>query len=73
MPKIIFVCGNDGFGKTTYVHKLVSEYRKKKSNALRKHYYSNPVRSFLRGFVTVNKVKTNKDSNNKVNKSIAPK
>lgn len=68
---LIFVCGNDGSGKSTYMNELNLEFCETNREIYLRHYYENPLRKISRYFI---KPKINKrekkvspdNSNNKV-------
>jgi hypothetical protein len=51
MTKTVYVTGNDGAGKSTYASLYVAHASKSGLRAVKRHYYSNIVRSFLRSII----------------------
>ena len=48
---LIFVCGNDGSGKSTYINQLYLSYSETNRHIDLRHYYDNPLRKIARYFI----------------------
>jgi len=73
--RLIFVCGNDGSGKSTYMNHLYLRYSETNREIDLRHYYNNPLRKIARYFIkpSVNKKESKvqfNDSNKKSNNFI---
>lgn len=49
--RLIFVCGNDGSGKSTYMNQLYLRYTETNRVIDLRHYYDNPLRKIARYFI----------------------
>ena len=49
--RLIFVCGNDGSGKSTYMNQLYLRYSESNREIDLRHYYDNPLRKIARYFI----------------------
>ena len=49
--RLIFVCGNDGSGKSTYMNQLYLGYSETNRVIDLRHYYDNPLRKIARYFI----------------------
>ena len=49
--RLIFVCGNDGSGKSTYMNQLYLRYSESNREIDLRHYYDNPLRKTARYFI----------------------
>ena len=49
--RLIFVCGNDGSGKSTYMSQLYLRYSQTNQMISLRHYYDNPLRKIARYFI----------------------
>ena len=49
--RLIFVCGNDGSGKSTYMNQLYLRYSETNREIDLRHYYDNPLRKIARYFI----------------------
>ncbi len=49
--RLVFICGNDGSGKSTYMNQLYMKYSETNLEIDLRHYYDNPLRKIARYFV----------------------
>ena len=64
--KIIFVIGNDGSGKSTFIKSLVSDKDGETQNLIIRHYYDNRMRSIFRLFFISSKSNISKALSKKI-------
>ena len=51
MARTIYICGNDGSGKSTYARRLAQRARARGLTVVHRHYYRSLVRRCLRGII----------------------